>query len=410
MTEESPSKASAFFIDRLIQPILGGINPSFAPVSESGKPGLSLNLMTRNFRRFSARYVLDLCCHPLLSELTASLPRVGVVFLVQNKIEDVLTWRNPIESISAMTIFSLVTLDPRLLLSVPFFILMFALLIPAYETRHPPPPSAISKAPAEVVQAYSPASQPGKPAPELSRDFFMNMKDIQNSMEDFSDLYDAIRNWVLKVTTFSNEPLSSTVLAFSFLATVGLLLFIQFFPVRYLILVAGNALILFCHPSIKRFVMTTYITPEQIERIKREIDQFAEEDYIAPPKPSEIIHEVEIFESQRLLPPRPPKHFPDWSPSRYSTFPPQSTNSSDNLSVVDPPPGYMFAPEDWMIDFDTEKWATERARMDESGYWIAEKDEFDQEDDGWVVYEAGGWKVRRLTRSVIRVVSEEEKA
>ena len=55
MTEESPSKASAFFIDRLVQPLLGGLNPSFAPVSENGKPGLSLNLMTRNFRRFSAR-------------------------------------------------------------------------------------------------------------------------------------------------------------------------------------------------------------------------------------------------------------------------------------------------------------------------------------------------------------------
>jgi hypothetical protein len=56
MAEESPSKASAFFIDRLVQPLLGGLNPSFAPVSDKGQPGLSLNLMTRNFRRFSARY------------------------------------------------------------------------------------------------------------------------------------------------------------------------------------------------------------------------------------------------------------------------------------------------------------------------------------------------------------------
>jgi len=58
MADDSPSKASAFFIDRLVQPMLGGLNPSFAPVSENGKPGLSLPLMTRNFRRFSARYDL----------------------------------------------------------------------------------------------------------------------------------------------------------------------------------------------------------------------------------------------------------------------------------------------------------------------------------------------------------------
>jgi len=63
MTDDSPTKASGFIIDRLIQPVLGNINPSFAPVSEKGKAGLSLNVMTRNFRRFSARYVshIDLC-------------------------------------------------------------------------------------------------------------------------------------------------------------------------------------------------------------------------------------------------------------------------------------------------------------------------------------------------------------
>jgi Integral peroxisomal membrane peroxin len=335
--------------------------------------------------------------------------RVGVIFVVQNKIADVLTWRNPIETISAMTIFSLVTLDPRLLLSLPFFILVFALLIPGYETRHPPPPNAISSAPAAVVQAYSPASQPGKPAAELSRGFFMNMRDIQNSMDDFSDLYDAIRKWVLDVTTFKDEPLSSTVLAFSFLASVALLLLIQFLPIRYFILIAGNALILFCHPAIKRWVVTNYITPQRIERLKKEIDEFVKDDYIAPPKPTDILTEVEIFESRRLQPPRPPNHFPDWSPSRYSTFPPQQANTTDKLSAVDPPPGYIFAPEFWMIDFDTEKWPRERAQMDESGYWIAEQDEFDQEEEGWVVYEAGGWKVRRMTRGVIRSVPEEEK-
>jgi hypothetical protein len=57
MADDSPSKASAFFIDRLVQPMLGGLNPSFTPVSENGKPGLSLPIMTRNFRRFSARFL-----------------------------------------------------------------------------------------------------------------------------------------------------------------------------------------------------------------------------------------------------------------------------------------------------------------------------------------------------------------
>src|SRR5271170_8212864 len=150
--------------------------------------------------------------------------RVGVIFLVQNKVEDVLTWRNPIETISAMTIFSLVTLNPGLLISLPLFIVVFALLVPGYEARHPPPPSTLSSAPTEVTSAISPPLQPAKPAPELSRDFFMNMRDIQNSMDDFSDVYDSIRAWVVHVATFSNEPLSSTVLAFTSVAVITLLL------------------------------------------------------------------------------------------------------------------------------------------------------------------------------------------
>jgi len=228
-------------------------------------------------------------------------------------------------------------------------------------------------------------------------------------MEDFSDLYDAVRIWVIQVTTFSNEPLSSTVLAFSFVGTAGLLLFIQFLPMRYIVLLAGNSLILFNHPAIQQWVMTTFITPAHIAWIKKEINERVKDDYIPPPKPADVTHEVEIFESRRLLPPKPPHHFPDWSPSKYSTFPPQSANTTEKLSIVDPPPGYVFTAEDWLIDLDTEKWATERATIDESGFWITEKDEFDQEDEGWVVYQAGGWKVRRLTRSVIRAISEDEK-
>src|SRR5208282_3904147 len=124
-------------------------------------------------------------------------------------------WRNPIETISAMTIFSLITINPYLLLSIPLFILLFALLIPSYQVRHPPPSTSVSAVPTEVTQAISPPPQLAKPVPELSRDFFMNMRDIQNTMDDFSNAYDIVRAWIMHIATFSNEPLSSTVLAFT---------------------------------------------------------------------------------------------------------------------------------------------------------------------------------------------------
>lgn len=396
MADDPPNKASAFFVDRLVQPLLSGLNPSFAPVSENGKPGLSINLMTRNFRRFSARFLRE------LSQLTT---RVGVVFMVQSKIEDVLNWKSPIETISAMTIFSLGMFNPNLLILFPLFVVVFALLIPYYQVRHPPPPMNLSNAPTEVTQAISPAPQPAKPVPELSRDFFMNMRDIQNTMDDFNSAYDLIRGYVLYVMTFSNEPLSSTVLAFSALGGLVLLAVVQFLPLRLIILVLGNSAILACNPILFKYIVTKYLPPEEIARIKQRIDQFVKEDYISPPMPSQVTFQVEIFESRRLLPPIPPNTLPDWSASKFSPFPPQSTNSTEKLAVISAPPGYTFAADDWTVDLD-KKWAYEREVSDASGYWIVERDDIERERDGWVVYESGGWKVRRLTRGVGRAIEK----
>lgn len=329
-----------------------------------------------------------------------------MVFLVQNKVEDVLTWRNPIETISAMTIFSLVTLNPGLLISLPLFIVVFALLVPGYEARHPPPPSTLSSAPTEVTSAISPPLQPAKPAPELSRDFFMNMRDIQNSMDDFNNLYDLVRTWVVHVTTFRDEPLSSTVLAFATIAALTIVVSIQLLPMRWIILLIGNATILACNPVLFKYLMQTYLSPEEIERIKSKIDEFVKEDYIPPPPPQYVTFPVEIFESKRLLPPVPPAHLPDWSAPKYSRFPPRSTDTTDKLPVVSPPAGYVFAPDDWKVD-ETKKWVADRSSEDDTGFWIADGEEFDREGDRWVSFDAGGWKVRRLTRGVVRAVEKE---
>jgi Integral peroxisomal membrane peroxin len=322
--------------------------------------------------------------------------------MVQSKIEDILAWRNYVETISVMIMFSLVAIDPNLLLPFPLFIFLFALLIPSYQARHPPPPLTLSDLPTEVTQPTLPAPQPAKPAPELSRDFFMNMRDIQNRMDDFSNLYDIVRKWVIDLTTFHNEPLSSTLLAFSSIAAIALILLIEYLPVRWFVFILGNAAILSCHPALYKYLTTTVLKPEEIQKLKQRIDIFVQEDYIPPPPVNRIIYTVEIFESRRLLPPIPPNYLPDWSDSYFSPFPPQLINATTKLSAVTAPPGFKFAEEDWKVDEDKEKWARERGTSDDSGFWYVDEDDLRRDADGWVVYEAGGWKVRRLTRGVIR--------
>ncbi|KAL8995160.1 MAG: hypothetical protein Q9169_005069, partial [Polycauliona sp. 2 TL-2023] len=63
-------------------------------------------------------------------------------------------------------------------------------MVPAYLVRHPAPPPTI------VHSSYSingPPLAPArtiKPAAEMSKDFFRNMRDLQNSMDDFSTVHD----------------------------------------------------------------------------------------------------------------------------------------------------------------------------------------------------------------------------
>jgi hypothetical protein len=221
-------------------------------------------------------------------------------------------------------------------------------------------------------------------------------------MDDFNTAYDVIRAWVVEITTFTNEPLSSTVLAFTSIGSLSLIVFSQYLPCRFIVAIVGNAIILAGHPVLFDYIMTMWVTPADIERIKRRIEEFAKEDYIPPPPAQDVIYTVEIFESQRLLPPVPPNHLPDWSKSAFSPFPPQSTNGTTKLSTVSPPPGFKFGEEDWKIDEDRPRWVKERAMGDESGFWVVEDDELTKEGDGWVIYEAAGWKVRRLTRGAVR--------
>jgi hypothetical protein len=222
-------------------------------------------------------------------------------------------------------------------------------------------------------------------------------------MDDYNSLYDLIRAWVVEITTFTNEPLSSTFLAFSTLGALSLIVFAQYLPFRWIMFVVGNAAILSGHPALYEYITTTYITPADIERIKRRIEDFAKDDYIPPPPSQDVVSTVEIFESKRLLPPVPPNHLPDWSKSAYSPFPPQSTNGTTKIAAVSPPPGFAFVAEDWKVDEDKARWVRERGVADDTGFWTADDDELEREGEGWVVYEAGGWKVRRLTRGAVRV-------
>jgi len=84
-------------------------------------------------------------------------------------------------------------------------------MVPAFLARHPPP---LKIQLTDTYGANDPKPAPiqnVKLAPESSKDFFRNMRDLQNSMDDFSVIHDQLLGIISPLTNFSDERLSSTI-------------------------------------------------------------------------------------------------------------------------------------------------------------------------------------------------------
>ncbi len=73
---------------------------------------LSLPTLTQNFRKFSSR--------------------IGIVFFLQNRVTSIYLWEYPNETLGYGMIWSLLCLQPHLLILSPFLIAIFCLLVPSF--------------------------------------------------------------------------------------------------------------------------------------------------------------------------------------------------------------------------------------------------------------------------------------
>ncbi|KAK0745353.1 Peroxin/Dysferlin domain-containing protein [Apiosordaria backusii] len=338
--------------------IMGGDDPpTFAE-----RPGFSIPLMSNNFRRFNAR--------------------IGVVFKFQSRALKVLSWRKPTHTLSLLAVYTFVCLDPYLLFALPLAIAVFFIFVPSFIARHPAP--STSSDPDHQVRnlGYSPRGPPLAPArnfqptKELSRDFFRNMGDLQNVMEDFSVVHDKVVTLIVPVTNFSDEALSSAIFVMLFAALVVMLISAHLIPWRYLMLVGGWGAIFSAHPTINRLITEAsehYLTPppvgstadsHPIKLPTLDLPSLLSKEIILDSSPE--TREVEIFELQRL------SHYPggEWEPWVFSPSPydplsaqrisgqrPQGTRFFED---VQPPEGWEWSEKKWGLDLWSREWVEER--------------------------------------------------
>ncbi|KAF7887321.1 hypothetical protein EAF00_009615 [Botryotinia globosa] len=351
------SETSATVQDRLLEKLLQQVIP-VEDLGENGKdtpttppnfverPAFNITTMSNNFRRFNAR--------------------IGVVFVFQAKVIRLLSWKQWSHTLSFLAVYTFVCLDPYLLTVLPLAVLLLAILIPSFIARHPAPPTTITT----DSFTYSTTGPPIAPAPvvkpvkELSKDFFRNMRDLQNCMEDFSRLHDTVIALISPSTNFSNEPLSSTL--FLFLVVTAAFMFIasHLMPWRFIFLTIGWTITSLGHPTIQRQMITTHTTVVQprAKPLQTSLETFISHDIILDSSPE--TREVEIFELQKLSRAGEWEHFV-FSSSPYDPMSSMRIETGRPIGCrffedVKSPRGWEWSEKKWALDLWSREWVEER--------------------------------------------------
>lgn len=297
--------------------------------------------MSTNFRRFNAR--------------------IGVVFKFQTRIIRLLSWRRTSHTLSFLAVYTLVCLDPYLLSVLPLAILLLGVFIPSFIARHPSDDHEL---------AYSPRGPPRapartvKPVKELSRDFFGNMRDLQNSMEDFSRGHDQVITYFVPKTNFSDEALSSALFVALFAATLFMTIAAHLLPWRLIFLCLGWGITVTGHPVVAKMLeqsRESYMGAQQEAQAKTVLDGWVK-DIILDSAPE--TREVEIFELQRrsdaseweawLFSPSP---YDPLSQPRITGERPMGTRFFEDVFA---PEGWVWSEKKWALDLYSREWVEER--------------------------------------------------
>jgi hypothetical protein len=265
-----------------------------------------------------------------------------------------------------------------------------------------------------------------KPAAEMSKDFFRNMRDLQNSMDDFSTLHDLLAANVAPLTNFSDEALSSAIFLLLTLAALALFLAAHLLPWRLLALVAGWSALALGHPRIHRLATQT-LYPDHVRpasaAAKRQLDTWIATDLALDSSPE--TREVEVYELQRR-----PGHNTfaagEWEPwafsaSAWEPLAParvagERARGARLFEDVCAPPGWEWAGKKWELDLGSREWVEERVVVGvevelEGERWVYDvvggggegegEGEGDAGEDG-LGRRRGEWRRRRWVRMVRR--------
>jgi hypothetical protein len=382
--------------DRVLSKMLQSIIPSDYPIEEyasmkdkrkdHSRPPFSVSHTTNNFRRFNAR--------------------VGIVFIFQHRVYRLLQWEDPVHTLSLLTLYTFICLNPYLLAALPFAATLLFVMVPSFIIRHPPPQPQPNLS--NAYTAHGPATAPPpeiRAVSEISKDLFRNLRDLQNTMDDFSTVYDYLIATFGPPTSFSDEKISSAVFLFLFFTSCTLLVTAYLLPWRLILLLGGWFVFAAGHPEIQSMMLAAYET--SIRSKERQVTELADS-FIRCDitlSTTQEMREVEVFELQRRT--GSSGGFESWmfSPSPYEPLSPQriaeeKPRGTRFFEDVRAPPGWDWSDSKWTLDIASLTWVGERCI---DGVEVEEEGERWVYDNECGVYDGRGmWRRRRWVRNVQR--------
>lgn len=301
----------------------------------STRDPLSVHTTTVNFRRF--------------------VSKVGPLFWLQDRIEEIVTWKKGWKvTVMWMIAYSFLCYYPRLILLLPNIIVL-AIIIVAH------PPRASSESRAFITEQIR--SPPRTNAREGSTEWLANLQGLQNLMGLFADIHDAVFPYLLHLTfATSYTPLIFTV---TLLSTLLAIPFLSLIPLRPLFLVGGLAPFALSHPLTQR-TLTQLLPTLPLRRWHARLIRLVDDDKLNDRHWQSELREVELFENERWL----PGEGAGWGKASLKTgervawtrgrdgFSAVTTDGSGDVSNLTFPlePGWTFVEtEDWRADIEA-KW------------------------------------------------------
>lgn len=283
----------------------------------------------------------------------ALLQRLSLPFVLIDQIILIFLWKDPIYTVCFLLAATLLILNPSTLLAIPSLMLCYFTILPAFGKRHPVDQKTgeFSKGPMISNIKYP------KPVPEISREFLLNVTDLQNHMMIYVIPWDWLNRIIVKYCYFKDERFTTVVFIVSLIISLIISTFgssfmgfilpvVKFMSVVFLwifaiVLIPSNRKMMLEH-------MCSEDTRLRFVTLMNSLDDRFKNEFTWHQKRE--IRELEIFELQKFE-----KETKTWQPVCFSPeiYPINSHLRLENLpidgcndiSYVKPPKGWSFINE-----------------------------------------------------------------